>query len=53
MDFSNKDIHQPSKTSLDAQKKANCVIGKDYPKPIVDHSTQRKLALELFKQFDS
>ena len=30
-------IHEPWKMDLYTQKKINCLIGKDYPKPIVDH----------------
>jgi len=26
-----------------------CVVGHDYPAPIVDHSVQRGLALQLYK----
>lgn len=31
-------IYEPWKAPLMIQKKANCVIGQDYPFPIVDHS---------------
>ena len=30
-------IHEPWKMDLSTQKKIKCVIGKDYPAPIVDH----------------
>ncbi|QPJ60725.1 MAG: deoxyribodipyrimidine photo-lyase [Candidatus Nitronauta litoralis] len=49
--FSNKEIHFPSKCRKEAQLKAGCLIGKDYPEPLVDHSTQRLLALDLYKNF--
>jgi deoxyribodipyrimidine photo-lyase len=48
--FSDKDIHAPWENSLDVQKKAKCIVGKDYPKPIVDHATQRQKALLLYKK---
>ncbi len=47
--FSDKDIHFPSKVSEESQKSAGCLIGRDYPQPLVDHSTQRRKALDLFK----
>ena len=47
-------IHEPWKMDLYTQKKINCLIGQDYPKPIVDHSdaikqAKSKLALVLKK----
>ncbi|KAK9149712.1 hypothetical protein Scep_008469 [Stephania cephalantha] len=30
-------IYEPWTAPLSVQKKANCIIGKDYPKPVVDH----------------
>jgi deoxyribodipyrimidine photo-lyase len=50
VDFSDKNIHAPWKTSKKEQEKANCIIGKDYPEPIVDHKTQREKAIALFKK---
>lgn len=44
-----KYIHFPIKTPKDIQQGLNCIIGKNYPSPIVDHSTQRELALKLYK----
>jgi deoxyribodipyrimidine photo-lyase len=48
--FSNKDIHFPATASIETQKKAACIIGKDYPKPIVEHAVQRNLFLSFFNQ---
>jgi deoxyribodipyrimidine photo-lyase len=31
------------------QERAGCVIGRDYAAPVVDHATQRGLALALFR----
>ena len=35
-------IYEPWKAPMSVQKKAQCIIGKDYPKPIVDHKTISK-----------
>ena len=32
-------IHEPWKMDLKTQENVNCLIGKHYPKPIVDHAT--------------
>ncbi len=47
--FSNRRIHFPAKASAKEQEQADCVLGEDYPLPIVDHAVQREKALELFK----
>ena len=49
--FSDKQVHAPWKTTKTQQDKADCIIGKDYPKPIVDHGVQRNKALSLFKKY--
>jgi hypothetical protein len=36
-DFPAKYIYEPWTAPMDVQRKANCIIGQDYPKPIVDH----------------
>ncbi|KAL6888862.1 hypothetical protein ACP4OV_009888 [Aristida adscensionis] len=35
-------IYEPWTAPLSIQKKANCIIGKDYPKPVIDHETASK-----------
>lgn len=45
-----KFIHAPWTMPLAEQQRAGCLIGRDYPAPIVDHSVQRPLALALFRQ---
>uniref|UniRef100_A0A0D9VDJ1 (6-4)DNA photolyase n=1 Tax=Leersia perrieri TaxID=77586 RepID=A0A0D9VDJ1_9ORYZ len=35
-------IYEPWTAPLSIQKKAKCIIGKDYPKPVVDHKTASK-----------
>ncbi|XP_042239128.1 cryptochrome-1-like isoform X2 [Homarus americanus] len=39
-------IYEPWKAPLSTQKAAGCIIGQDYPKPIVDHDIARKQNLE-------
>ena len=36
-DFPAKYIYEPWTAPVDIQRKAKCIIGVDYPKPIVDH----------------
>ena len=38
-----KYIYEPWTAPLDVQKHAKCIIGKDYPAPIVDHATIHKI----------
>lgn len=35
-------IYEPWTAPLKVQEKAGCIIGKDYPKPIVDHAVVSK-----------
>ena len=44
-----KFIHAPWEMPLDLQSKVNIIIGKDYPKPIVDHAEARERALIAYK----
>lgn len=46
--FSDKDIHTPWRSSQEIQTKAGCVIGKDYPFPVVDLDTGRARALDAY-----
>jgi len=48
-----KFIHAPWTMHAVEQQRTGCVIGRDYPNPIVDHAVQRALALALFKQASS
>jgi deoxyribodipyrimidine photo-lyase len=34
----------------DAQRRAGCIIGKDYPAPIVDHAWARARVLAAYRQ---
>ena len=42
-------IHEPWNMPDDVQKAAGCVIGRDYPAPIVDHSQARQRALNAYQ----
>jgi deoxyribodipyrimidine photo-lyase len=44
-----KDIHAPWLIPPLRQQSIGIIIGKDYPAPVVDHATQRALALCLYK----
>lgn len=46
--ISNKEIHSPWKSTPLALKAAGIVLGRDYPKPLVDHSAARLAALRLY-----
>ncbi len=45
----NKWIHKPWESPEAVLKEAGIVLGKDYPKPIVDHKMARQQALESFQ----
>ncbi|HSJ81225.1 MAG TPA: deoxyribodipyrimidine photo-lyase [Thiobacillus sp.] len=45
-----KFIHAPWTMPAAEQLRTGCVIGRDYPLPIVDHAVQRGQALALFRQ---
>ncbi|XP_077986104.1 cryptochrome-1-like [Glandiceps talaboti] len=44
-----KYIYEPWTAPLNVQQKAGCVIGEDYPKPIVDHSIVRERNIQRMK----
>lgn len=44
-----KEIHAPWLMPAQRQLTINTIIGQHYPAPIVDHATQRELALALYK----
>jgi deoxyribodipyrimidine photo-lyase len=46
---SDKEIHAPWTIPPLRQQSIAVIIGKDYPAPVVDHATQRALALALYK----
>ncbi|CAE8615955.1 unnamed protein product [Polarella glacialis] len=45
-----KYIYAPWTAPLEVQKAAGCIIGKDYPKPVVDHKTASAANIAKFKE---
>ncbi len=43
-------IHEPWTMSDDQQQETGCIIGRDYPVPIVDHLWARERTLSAYKQ---
>ena len=51
--FPTEYIFEPWKAPLDVQEEAGCIIGKDYPEPIIDHKSafiQNNLKLRQYFQ---
>jgi len=48
----NKEIHAPWLIAPLKQQALGLQLGRDYPEPVVDHATQRNLALSLYKNAD-
>ena len=42
-------LAEPWTMSSDEQQQAGCVIGRDYPQPIVDHQIERRVAIERYR----
>jgi deoxyribodipyrimidine photo-lyase len=45
-----KFVHAPWQMSPAEQSACGCVIGRDYPRPIVDHAVARKITLERYER---
>lgn len=43
-------IHEPWIAPETVQQAANCIIGQDYPLPMVDHAKASKINIERIKQ---
>jgi deoxyribodipyrimidine photo-lyase len=43
-------IHEPRRMAPGVQRESGCVIGQDYPPPIVDHAWARQRALAAYAQ---
>jgi len=43
-------LSEPWRMSEEEQEAAGCVIGRDYPEPIVDHAAARREALARFAE---
>ena len=41
-------LAEPWTMSDSEQRACRCVIGRDYPAPVVDHATERRRALERY-----
>lgn len=48
-DMPSQYIYEPWKAPIAVQKKANCILGKDYPHRVFDHEFHQKLALEQIR----
>ncbi|KAM3851165.1 cryptochrome-2 [Vipera latastei] len=48
--FPSRYIYEPWNASESVQKAAKCIIGVDYPKPMVNHSETSRLNIERMKQ---
>jgi deoxyribodipyrimidine photo-lyase len=42
-------LAEPWTMDLAEQAEAGCVIGRDYPEPIVDHAAERRRAIERYR----
>ena len=45
-----KHLHSPWEMPSELQEEVGCVIGRDYPAPVIDHGWARKRTLEAFRQ---
>jgi len=48
--FPTKYIFEPWSAPKDVQESAKCVIGKDYPFPMIDHAESSRINIERMKQ---
>lgn len=48
--FPTQFIHEPWKAPLVLQQKANCIIGKHYPIPIIDYQAAAKINMDKMRQ---
>jgi deoxyribodipyrimidine photo-lyase len=42
-------LAEPWKMSEETQRESGCLVGEDYPAPIVDHAEARRAALERYR----
>uniref|UniRef100_A0A665VDQ0 Cryptochrome-2-like n=1 Tax=Echeneis naucrates TaxID=173247 RepID=A0A665VDQ0_ECHNA len=49
-DYPNRYIYEPWNAPEFVQKAANCVVGVDYPKPMINHAEGSRLNIERMKQ---
>ena len=43
-------LFEPWRMTGDEQEAAGCVIGRDYPEPVVEHQAERRAASERFRR---
>ena len=48
--FPSRYIFEPHLAPIEIQRSSECIIGKDYPEPIVDRKEARKRNISLFKE---
>jgi cryptochrome len=48
--FPKKFIYEPWKAPYCLQQECKCIIGKDYPKPIVDHDEAKEINMQQMKE---
>ncbi|MFB6145375.1 MAG: deoxyribodipyrimidine photo-lyase [Candidatus Nanohaloarchaea archaeon] len=44
-----KYIHEPHEMPEEVQEESGCIIGEDYPAPVVNHDEEREKAVEMFE----
>uniref|UniRef100_A0A673H2W2 Cryptochrome circadian regulator 2 n=1 Tax=Sinocyclocheilus rhinocerous TaxID=307959 RepID=A0A673H2W2_9TELE len=49
-DYPNRYIYEPWNAPESVQKAANCIVGVDYPKPMINHAESSRLNIERMKQ---
>ncbi|KAF4094369.1 hypothetical protein AMELA_G00014260 [Ameiurus melas] len=49
-DYPSRYIYEPWNTPESLQKAANCIVGVDYPKPMINHAESSRLNIERMKQ---
>ena len=49
-DYPNRYIYEPWNAPESLQKAVNCVVGVDYPKPMINHAESSRLNIERMKQ---
>ena len=42
-------VHMPWKMTVETQRESRCLMGADYPLPIIDHKFARQRALDAYK----
>ena len=50
--FEGDALHWPHDADTSTQRDAGCLLGEDYPHPVVDHFEQKNKAIALFKAVD-